>query len=455
MRQLLDDVAERTGILGPHDGEAADWRFWHRTFREALAAERLEEEYRAPEGRAAVLGRARAITAEEDLGRWAEPFSLLVGRVGDPDELVRTLVQANSPLSLRAMATAQNLKDETLREILTLTTKWEARKAVYARVPEMVGEPGRALRLLDQLRRRTRNGNDLFFVDQAVQEVARHFPEHAQEATELRARLYDHIPAPPEGLFRWIDTPLDGPVELFREIPAGRFWMGSLEGEGHKDEYPRHEVTIARPFRCAAVPVTQAQYTAFDTTRPFQKWLGVPAEELPHHPVVGVTWYEAVSFCRWLSAAIPWARGARLPVEEEWEYVCRAGTESRYWSGDGETDLARVGWYIANSGCGTHRVGERLANPWGLYDVHGNVWEWTLSPFTDSYAGREEGVTHDPEAVEIDPDVARGGGCVLRGGCCWVGAIEARAAYRHFRNDLVLHGFRVVLSAGSELLDSI
>ncbi len=117
MRQLLVDVAERTGILGPHDGEDADWRFWHRTFREALAAERLAAEYGSPEGSAAVLARARAITVDEDLSRWAEPFALLVGRVGDPDELVRTLVQQNRSLGLRALATAQNLRENTLRKL--------------------------------------------------------------------------------------------------------------------------------------------------------------------------------------------------------------------------------------------------------------------------------------------------------------------------------------------------
>src|SRR5262249_34424650 len=161
--------------------------------------------------------------------------------------------------------------------------------------------------------------------------------------------------------------------------------MGSPEKDGDEREQPRHEVTIERIFRCAAGPITQAQYAAFD-----EQW---PLRESPHPPVVGVTWYEAVSFCRWLSTVFPWTRGARLLVEEEWEYACRAGTESQYWSGDKEEDLARVGWYIANSGNRIHRVGEKPANPWGLYDVHGNASEWTLSLMTSSYAGREGGVT--------------------------------------------------------------
>jgi formylglycine-generating enzyme required for sulfatase activity len=451
LQPFFSDIAEKTGILGPHDGRDADWRFWHRTFREALAAEQLAEEYSGKEGPTSLLTRARAITAQEDLSRWAEPFALLVGRIETADELVHALVVENQPLGLRALATAQNLKDETLREVLALTEKWGERRAVYALLPELVGEPGRALRLLDQLRRRTHNGNDLFFLDHAVQEVARRFPENAHEATELRTRLYDHIPAPPEELFQWIDTPINGRVPLWREIPAGRFEMGSPQREGIFDERPLHNVKIERAFRCSVCPVTQAQFIAFDSTQQFQRWKGVRAEELPHHPLVGVTWYEAISFCRWLSATFPWARGARLPVEAEWEYACRAGSRSRYWSGEKKRDLSRVSWYEVNSGLRTHRVGEKPANPRGLYDVHGNVWEWMLNPFTDSYAGREEGVAHDPLDVQLDAaasEAVGGGRRVIRGGCFRSNTIEVRAAFRAGRGpggesgDL---GFRVVI----------
>jgi hypothetical protein len=121
LRPFLDDLAERTGILGPHDGAAADWRFWHRTFREALTAEHLWEQYKGKAGKAAVLAGARAITVEEDLSRWAEPFALLAGRVQDPDDLVKALVRENRPLGLRALATAQSLRAETVREVLALT----------------------------------------------------------------------------------------------------------------------------------------------------------------------------------------------------------------------------------------------------------------------------------------------------------------------------------------------
>ncbi|HEY2294033.1 MAG TPA: SUMF1/EgtB/PvdO family nonheme iron enzyme [Thermoanaerobaculia bacterium] len=453
-RQFLEDLAERTGILGPHDGAAADWRFWHRTFREALAAEHLWDEYQGKGGKAKILARARSITIEEDQSRWAEPFALLAGWVDDPDDLIRALVQENRPLALRALATAQRLRDETLREVLTLSDDWEERAKVYQRLPELVGEPRRALALLDQLRRRTRNGNDLYFLDAALRDVVRRFPDHARDGEALAARFYDHIRVPAEDLFRGIET-RDGRVPLWREIPAGRFWMGSPEGEGDEDEHPRHEVTISAPFQMGAVAVTNVQYAAFDPGHEPLSFKGVPAEELRHHPVVNVTWHEAMSFCRWLAASFPWARGARLPTEEEWEYACRSGSPKQYWSGDDEQALAAVGWYDANSGNRTHRVGEKPANPWGLYDVHGNVWEWTLSAWTDSYQGRQAGVDPDPAKVEIPAEEPPSGGRrVVRGGCYWNDAVWARAACRsHGFPGFGVgdQGFRVLLPAGPEL----
>ncbi len=165
--------------------------------------------------------------------------------------------------------------------------------------------------------------------------------------------------------------------------------------------------------------------------------------------MVNVTWYQAVSFCRWLGSAFPWARGARLPTEEEWEYACRAGAQSRYWSGDKDADLDRVGWYGANSGGRTHRVGEKPANGWGLYDVHGNVYEWTQSAWARRYAGREGGVVADPQAGE-PADLAEQSSAlrVFRGGGYGLTARIARSAYRRRNGPAIVfrnRGFRVLL----------
>lgn len=105
-----------------------------------------------------------------------------------------------------------------------------------------------------------------------------------------------------------------------------------------------------------------------------------------------------MAFCRWLGSFSETA-DARLPSEEEWEYSSRAGTTSRFWSGDREKDLDLVGWYEKNSGGKTHPVGQKPANPWGLFDMHGNVREWCTSLWSEDYQGRESGVSVDPASA--------------------------------------------------------
>jgi formylglycine-generating enzyme required for sulfatase activity len=445
MRGFLDDLAESTGILGPHDGPGGDWRFWHRTFREELAAEELEQRTRS-QGLDAVLAHAHEIAGDES--RWAEPYALLTGRVDDPDRLVQALIEANRALGLRALATAQGVQDQTLLHALNLSEDWEVRARVYQSLPELIGDPERALSLLDRLRRRTRNGNDLYFLASAVQLVGQRWPEYERQASDLRAHLFNHIPAPPQGLFSSLQVPR-GRVPLWRKIPEGRFRMGSPEGEGNENESPRHEVTIARPFWISAAHITNAQYSAFDPGHELFWEQDISPEEWPHHPVVSVSWFAAVSFCRWLASSAQWALGARLPLEEEWEYACRAGTETLYWSGDLERDLDRVGWYDRNSDGRTHRVGEKPANGWGLYDVHGNAWTWTIS-VPAPFEGREAGVAIDPSSVVVEepgPEMVRVER-VVRGSCFWYGPDWARSAFRVSRNvwlETNTRGFRVVL----------
>ena len=408
---------------------------------------RAAEQLAARRGNEAILAFAREIAGDES--RWAEPFALLTGRIADPDGLVRALVEANRSLGLRALATAPEpaARDPHGGPRAQRAMAGEGRGLPPP--PRAVGDPERALALLDRLRRQTRNGNDLYFLDLAVRSAGERWPDHARKAADFLSRFYSHIPPPPDDLFQWIDTPLDGRVPLWREIPAGRFWMGSPEGEGDKDEHPRHEVVLTAPFRIGAVPVTNAQYLAFDPEHQATPWEGVSAADLRFHPAESVTWFEAMSFCRWLAARAPWARGARLPLEEEWEHACRAGTETRYWSGDDDAGLERVGWYGANSEDRTHRVGEKPANAWGLYDVHGNVWEWTASLFTQQYEIPEGGVRLDSAAVEppleTEPSGARR---VMRGGCSWDVAVWTRAAVRGIGSPgLVIgnQGFRVLL----------
>jgi len=207
-------------------------------------------------------------------------------------------------------------------------------------------------------------------------------------------------------------------IELLH-IPAGSFQFGSPAGEvGRKpNEVPARTVTISRPFYLGRTSVTQTQWRAVMGSVPHQ-----PAGD--NLPISHVTYAQAVRFCGRL-ALLTGVR-VRLPTEAEWEYACRAGTTTRYWSGDAESDLARVGWYRENSGGRAHLVDEMPANPWGLVDMHGNVWQYTAD------------LIQDLDSVSaIDPVGARfdwqGG---LRGGGWMHDADSCRCAERSVSNDM-------------------
>ena len=214
--------------------------------------------------------------------------------------------------------------------------------------------------------------------------------------------------------FRRCDRPREALPEIeYVSVPAGTFMMGSLPGErGRSDaEGPRHRVDVAA-FELAAKPVTNAQFELFDPRHAREEWPGVT--DLDDHPVVNVSWWDAYVFCQWV--------GARLPSEAEWEYACRAGTTTRFSAGDSAADLARVGWFFDNSGQRTHAAGTKPANAWGLFDMHGNVFEWCLDAWHEDY----EGAPADGGAWSDRLAPRR----VHRGGAWLTYAEAARSAYR-------------------------
>ena len=167
----------------------------------------------------------------------------------------------------------------------------------------------------------------------------------------------------------------------FTLIPAGEFMMGSIDG--YDDEKPAHKVKIANPFYLGTYPVTQAEWGVVMGDSHSR----VKGDDLP---VETVSWDDVQEFIRKLNEKEGTDR-YRLPSEAEWEYACRAGTTTAYSFGDDESRLDDYAWYNDNSDDKTHPVGKKKPNPYGLYDMHGNVWEWVQDAWHDNYGGAPTG----------------------------------------------------------------
>jgi formylglycine-generating enzyme required for sulfatase activity len=223
-------------------------------------------------------------------------------------------------------------------------------------------------------------------------------------------------------------------------IPAGEFVMGSPDGEegGYNDERPQHRVTIGQRFAIGRYTATFDEYDQFCEAIQREK-PGDAGWGRERRPVINVGWDDAQAYIAWLSQET--GKAYRLPSEAEWEYACRAGTTSRYSFGDAITpDRANY----CDSGLGrTSEVGAYPANPWGLHDMHGNVWEWTEDDWHETYRGApSDGSTwKDPETSS---KLRR---CVLRGGSWYDDSRCCRSAFRDWVgsvNGYSRFGFRVV-----------
>ncbi|MFM8805556.1 MAG: formylglycine-generating enzyme family protein, partial [Planctomycetia bacterium] len=217
-------------------------------------------------------------------------------------------------------------------------------------------------------------------------------------------------------------------------LPAGTFTMGQAGGDA--DESP-HQVTLTNPFYMGVYAVTHAQW---------KRVMGglLDGSQDDDRPVERVSWRDAVEFCEKLSA-LPEEKQAgrsyRLPTEAEWEYACRAGATTDYSFGDDAAGLGEYAWHAGNAGNQTHPVGQKKPNAWGLYDMHGNVWEWVNDGYDSGYYARSPGSNPTgPSAAPIR---------VVRGGSSRDHARFCRSAFRIGRDpsyrDLPL-GFRVALS---------
>lgn len=220
---------------------------------------------------------------------------------------------------------------------------------------------------------------------------------------------------PPEAApqFQNRNRTIDDLALVLAPIAPGTFQMGSNDGEN--DERPVTRVTLTRGFWLGKTEVTQAQWQVIMGENPSNFKGG-------DRPVEKVLWAEAMEFCRKLTARertagrLPDNYGYTLPTEAQWEYACRAGTTGPY---AGKLDA--MAWYDKNSGKETHPVARKQPNAWGLYDMHGNVWEWCLD-WKGSYPG---GSVTDPTGA------SSGTYRVLRGAAWFYGAGECRSTLRY------------------------
>jgi formylglycine-generating enzyme required for sulfatase activity len=212
-------------------------------------------------------------------------------------------------------------------------------------------------------------------------------------------------------------------------IPAGSFRMGDLNGGGGNDEKPVHRVTIPRAFAVGKYEVTQAEWRALMGSNP-SHFKG------DRNPVESVSWIDAQDFVRRLGTKT--GRQYRLLTEAEWEYATRAGTVTKWSCGNTEGCLGGVAWYAGNSGKRTHPVGQKGANGFGLYDMHGNVWEW-VEDCKQSYSS-----TPTDGSAKTGPNSCRKR--VLRGGSWLYTPWFLRSAYRDWYSTDIRYyffGFRI------------
>jgi formylglycine-generating enzyme required for sulfatase activity len=230
-----------------------------------------------------------------------------------------------------------------------------------------------------------------------------------------------------------------------RYIPPGTFLMGSPDNIGHDDEHPQHPVTLSEGFWMAEVPCTQALWQAVMGNNPSHFKEGADA---PQRPVESVSVGDVTAFLKKFQTLLPKGVVADLPTEAEWEYACRAGTQTAYWWGDdfdpARTNVDHTGNKDWNAKEGTTPVNRYPPNPWGLYDMHGNVWEWCAD---DQRNYTAEAAVNPKGSVDTEARVVRGGSWIDHPDC-------ARSAYRFgwhdgFRYRARSQGFRFLLRSSS------
>jgi formylglycine-generating enzyme required for sulfatase activity len=396
-----------------------------------------------------------------------------IGTPETPEEDARSKAQAAATAAARSILARQRRERERQERAAAEASRRERKEVLRQQLAARRAEEAEKVRLEREAAQRQAlqaKAAAAYVAEQkrvaAGQETAAKQVSAPGEVPEPAAKAAPPMPGPAadsDGALRdrFLDSSGAGPALAL--IPAGRFEMGSPEHErriamaagAQKNwlarETPQHPVCIAEPFALGRYPVTVGEWRVFVRATGWQAqgdtdWDAPGFAQDDTHPVVGVSWYDAQRYVQWLSERT--GQRYRLPSEAEWEYACRAGTQTAFSCGDTiSTELANYdGTFTYNGGPrgtfrkGTTPVGAFQPNPWGLCDMHGNVWEWVQDVVHENY----EGAPADGSAWEEGGDQSRR---ILRGGSWLYNPRYLRSALRNgfsavLSNDIV--GFRVV-----------
>ncbi len=416
---LIDEIHKGSDILRETNA-ARIYEFQHNTFREFFAARKLSGEL----SRIIKLWKAQGgakppledfINSEKNQHNplqwisdslWTEVNRLAVGLLDHPTPFLAMLFAKEPTLAARCYLDAdpEKVDHAVIRKLWTGGIERQERVNMVRSIRENLSEERETLDFIA----------GIFLTGETDSEVLYHCDALLRtigtvEAGELRGKMFEYWPEEQQFSAHQQDFARDK-YWRFAEIKAGEFKMG---GNGHDWEKPIHPVKLSA-FRIGCYPVTVGQYQRFDPGYR-QRWEQGYGKfiENEKQPVIRVSWFDAYIFSRWV--------GGRLPTEAQWEYACRAGSD-----GDYAGKLDDMAWYNKNSEDKSHPVGEKQANAWGLYDMHGNVYDWCQDWYgADYYTECEkEGTVQDPPGPENGSDR------VLRGGSWDFSAQYCRSAYR-------------------------
>lgn len=412
--EVLREICENSGLLQKSDDNHL---FVHKTFYEYYVSRKMHVD--SPD---VVLSRTVR-------PRWEEPIRLYAAQIESMPEgtqFFQKLWEADRALALRCYPDMDIVVAPQLFKDLFYKADVDERVKLVKGLPEKIPEPGKIVETLSELFRWETNGEVIYWGVQILEEQK-------------------NIPGALEVIRQKLDNDSQQRYKEYLEkdivpIPAGKFMMGSSKNEFERSYCETQHTVAVNAFCISRYPVTNKLYEKFDPNH--EKQRNKYSNE-DNQPVININWYEAVIFARWL--------GCRLPTEAEWEYACRAGTTTPFNTGMNlTTDQANYDghWpYRKNKKVKyfgiTTPVGSYKPNMWGLYDMHGNVFEWCYDWFDDNFYNRPEAQDNPKGPLEGDSRVVRGG--------CWFNYVDAcRSASRNgytlgYRLDKV--GFRIVRSA--------